>query len=134
VWPARYFRDREAVHDPRSAGEEPEEVGADRDLVDRRPDRLAGVGRLEPAQLVARRVERAGDPQEMRLRSWGVVFLHVWNAVSAALTARSTSSADDAGTLAMTWPFAGFSMSSVSPRRRVDELAADELLVGLDSV
>ena len=51
----------------------------------------------------------------IRLRSWGVVFRHVWNAVSAALTARSTSSFADAGTLAMTWPFAGFSMSSVSP-------------------
>ena len=50
-----------------------------------------------------------------RLRSCGVVFFQLWNAVSAASTARFTSSAADAGTLAMTWPFAGFSMSSVSP-------------------
>ena len=50
-----------------------------------------------------------------RLRSWGVVCFHVWNAVSAAFTARSTSSFADAGTFAMTWPLAGFSTSSVSP-------------------
>ena len=42
----------EAVHDPRRAGEEAEQVGADADLVDGGTDRLAGVGALEPAELV----------------------------------------------------------------------------------
>jgi hypothetical protein len=50
-----------------------------------------------------------------RLRSWGVVSFHVANACSAASTARSTSSLDDPGTLAMTSPLAGFSTSMVSP-------------------
>ena len=53
---------------------------------------------------------------------------------AAALAARSTSSAPDAWTLAMTLPSAGFSTSSVSPGRRVDPFAADELLVGLDAL
>ena len=54
----------EAVHDPRRAGEEPEEVGADGHLVDRGADRLAGVGRLEPAELVGRGLEGVGDLEQ----------------------------------------------------------------------
>ena len=51
----------------------------------------------------------------IRLRSCGVVFFQVAYACSAALTARSTSSAALPGTLAITWPVAGFSTSMVSP-------------------
>jgi hypothetical protein len=50
-----------------------------------------------------------------RLRSWGVVLPQVSKAASAAFAARSTSSAPEAWTLAMTVPSAGFSTSSVSP-------------------
>ena len=67
-------------------------------------------------------------------RSWGVVFFQVSKAVSAASTARSTSSAELAGTLAMTWSLAGLMTSAVAPVGGVDELAADELLVGLDAL
>ena len=49
------------------------------------------------------------------LRSAGVVCRQVSKAVAAAFAARSTSSAPDAWTLAMTLPSAGFSTSSVSP-------------------
>ena len=51
----------------------------------------------------------------MRLRSAGVECCHVSNAVAAAFAARSTSSAFDAWTRAMTVPSAGFSTSSSSP-------------------
>ena len=48
-------------------------------------------------------------------RSCGVVFFQLWKAVSAALTARSTSSFELAGTLAMTWSSAGLMTSAVRP-------------------
>ena len=51
----------------------------------------------------------------IRLRSWGVVCCQVSKARAAALAARSTSSAPEAWTWAMTWPLAGFSTASVSP-------------------
>src|SRR5512143_3381234 len=50
-----------------------------------------------------------------RLRSCGVLCCQVSKAVAAASTARSTSSAFEAGTLAMTLPSAGFSTSRVAP-------------------
>ena len=50
-----------------------------------------------------------------RLRVWGVVSDQVSKAFAAASTARSTSAAADAGTVATTSPVAGFSTSSVSP-------------------
>ena len=50
-----------------------------------------------------------------RLRAWGVVRLHVSKAVSAASTARSTSTWPEDGTWATTVPSAGFSTASVSP-------------------
>ena len=46
------------------AGEEAQVVDDDRDLVDRRPDRLAGVLRLEPADLVHPGLERVGELEE----------------------------------------------------------------------
>jgi hypothetical protein len=48
-------------------------------------------------------------------RSCGVVLRHSANAASAALTARSTSSAELAGTLAMTLSLAGLITSAVRP-------------------
>ena len=48
-------------------------------------------------------------------RSCGVVFFQVSNAVAAAATARSTSSVELAGTLAMTWSLAGLMTSAVRP-------------------
>ena len=55
------FIRREAVHHPRSAGEEPEQIGADGDLVDRGANRLARIRRLETAELVGVGLERIGD-------------------------------------------------------------------------
>ena len=46
------LRRGEAINDPAGACEEPEEVGTDGHLVDRRADGLAGVLALEPAELV----------------------------------------------------------------------------------
>ena len=67
VWPASELVGRQAVHDARGAGEEAEEVGADGHLVDGGPDRLAGVGALESAELVGPRLEGVGDlEQEQR--------------------------------------------------------------------
>ena len=48
-------------------------------------------------------------------RSCGVVFFQVSNAVAAALTARSTSSAELAGTFAMGLSLAGLMTSAVRP-------------------
>jgi hypothetical protein len=48
-------------------------------------------------------------------RSCGVVCFHEAKAVSAAFTARSTSSAELAGTVAMTWSLAGLITSAVRP-------------------
>ena len=58
------LRGREAVRDARRAGEEPEQVDADGDLVDRGADRLAGVRALEPAELVGRGLQGVGDLEE----------------------------------------------------------------------
>ena len=49
------------------------------------------------------------------MRSFGVFSRHVSQAFSAAATARSTSSAPDRGTSAITSPVAGFRTSIVSP-------------------
>ena len=69
-----------------------------------------------------------------RLRSWGVVFFQLWNAVSAAFDrAIDVLGGRRRARLAMTWPFAGFSMSSVSPLADSTDLAPDELLVRLDA-
>ena len=53
-----------ALHHPSRAGEEPQVVDDDRDLVDRRADRLAGVPRLEPAELVGTRLDRVGELEQ----------------------------------------------------------------------
>ena len=124
----------EAVHHPGGAGEEAEQVGAGGHLVDRRADRLAGVGALEAAELVGLGVEHVGDLEQQQASGpAGVVCFQVSNALSAASTARSTSSCELAGTLAMTSSLAGLTTSAVLPVGGVDEVAADELLVGLDS-
>ena len=49
------------------------------------------------------------------IRSFGVFSRHVSHALSAAATARSTSSSPARGTSAITSPVAGFSTSIVSP-------------------
>ena len=125
---------RQAVHDPRRAGEEAEQVDAGGHLVDGRPDRLAGVGALEPAEPVAALASRASASlSSSRERSWGVVFFHVSKAVVGGVHrpvdvlggARRHAADDPIG-------------------RRVDdvhglavggvhEVPADELLVGLDA-
>ena len=67
-------------------------------------------------------------------RSWGVVFFHVANALSAAFTARSTSSdalgrhvGDDLAVRRV------LDLERLAARR-VDERAVDQLLVGLDAL
>ena len=57
---------RLALHHPRRAGEEAQVVDDHRDLVDRRADRLAGVLRLEPAELVGPRLDRVGELEQQQ--------------------------------------------------------------------
>ena len=68
-----------------------------------------------------------------RLRSWGVVSRQLSNALAAAVTARSTSSAPLAGHLGDHLVAGRVDDVERLARWRVDELAADELLVGLHS-
>ena len=64
------------------------------------------------------------------MRSFGVFDCHSRpGLLRAASTARSTSSAVPRGTSAITSPVAGFEHLHRLARRRVDELAADELLL-----
>ena len=124
----------EAVHHPRRAGEEPEEIGADGDLVDRGADRLAGVRRLEPAELVGVRLEGIGDLEQdqaailRRRLAPGLERLvgGLDRPVDVLVGGRrhlgdhlAVGRVLDVERLA---------------RRGVDELAADELLVGLDAL
>ena len=125
---------REAVHDARGPGEEPEEVRTDADLVDRGPDRLAGVRALEPTEHVGLGLEGVGDLEQQEravLRRRLLVRLEgrrggLDGAVHVLGRARRDvgddlviGRVDDVGRLAV---------------RGVDELAADELLVGLDAL
>ena len=126
----------EAVHHPRGAGEEPEQVGADGDLVDRGADRLAGVGRSRAGRARRRRASSGvGDLEEHQASD---------PAASSASTSRTPSRprrppgrrppAASPARCAMTWSLAGLIDVERLARRRVDELAADELLVGLDAL
>ena len=125
----------EAVHHPAGAREEPEEVGADGHLVDRGADRLAGVRALEPAELVAARLEGVGDlEQEQRAVLRASSSSRSGTRCRPRSTARSTSSAG-AGRDARD----GLVVGRVDDLGRaavggIDELAADELLVGLDAL
>src|SRR3712207_7179841 len=56
--PGKVLRRGEALGDAGGAREEPEEVDADGDLVDGRPDRLPGVLALEPPELLDRKSTR----------------------------------------------------------------------------
>jgi hypothetical protein len=122
-----------AIHDARRTGEEAEEVDRGRHLVDRRPDRLSGIRALESTELVGLGLERIGDLEEQQravLRRGLLPALErrlggVDGAIDVLLRARGNvgddlviGRVDDLG-----GPAVG----------RVDEVAADELLVGLGS-
>jgi hypothetical protein len=125
---------REPVHRPRRAGEEAEQVDARRHLVDRGPDRLAGVRALEPPELIGTGLELVGElEQEQRavLRGRllpGLVGLRgrLHGAIDVFGSARRhvgddlvVRRVDDLGGATV---------------RGVDERATDELLVGLDAL
>ena len=124
---------RESVHHARRPGEEAEQVDAGGHLVDGRADRLAGVCTLEPPELVGLRLERVGDLEQQQravLRCRVLPFLErggrgVDSPVDVLLRARRdvgdhlvVGGVDDLGRLAV---------------GSIDEVAADELLVGLGS-
>ncbi len=132
--PGRELVGGEAVHHAARAREEAEEVGADGHLVDGGADRLAGVRALEPAELVAARLEGVGDlEQEQRAvlrgrllpgleRRVGGLDRAVDVLVRAGRDVRDrlvVGRVDDLGRAAV---------------GGIDELAADELLVGLDAL
>ena len=74
------------------------------------------VLRLSSRPISSARASRASASlSSRRLRSCGVECCQLSNAFAAALAARSTSSASEAGTCAMTWPLAGFSTARVLP-------------------
>jgi hypothetical protein len=124
----------EAVHDPAGAREEPEEVGADGHLVDRRGYRLAGIGRLDPADLVAGGLEGVGDLEQDQAAVLGRRLAprlergrgRVDGPVDVLLVGRRHLRDDLAVRRVL-------DVQRLA-RRRVDELAADELLIGLHPV
>ena len=121
------------VHHPGGAGEEAEEVGTRGHLVDRGPDRLAGVRALESTELVGVRVERVCELQQQErtiLRGRLLVALEglcrrLGRAVDVLLGARGHA-ADDL-------VVGGIDDVRRAAVGRLDELTADELPVGLDS-
>ena len=125
---------REAVHHPPGAGEEPEQVGAGRHLVDRRADRLAGVRGLEPADLVGGGIERVGDLEQHQAavlrRRLAPGLERCVGGVDGpvdVLLVRRRHLRDDLAVRRV------LDVEGLA-RRRLDELAADELLVGLDAL
>ena len=80
------------------------------------PTGLPAFCALEPAELVAARLEGVGDlEEEQRAVLRRRVLPGLEGRLGGVRPRDRRPRRRDAGTLAMTWPFAGFSMSSVSP-------------------
>ena len=124
----------EAVHHPRRAGEEAEQVDAHADLVDGGTDRLAGVGALEPPELVGPSLERIGQLEQQQraiLRRRLLPGLEGGRGrPDGAIHVLGRAGRDDPD---------GLVVGGVDDVRRpavggIHELATDELLVGLDAL
>ena len=130
----RVLVDRLAFHHPRGTGEEAQVVDDDRDLVDRGADRLAGVLRLEAAELLATRLERVGELQEHAAAlGRGRVLPGLEGGrggVGGAVDVLRGGRLDLRDDLAVGRVLDIERLA----RRRIDPFAADELLVGLDAL
>ena len=124
----------QAVHHPRGAGEEAEQVDAHADLVDGGTDRLAGVGALEPPELFGPSLERIGQLEQQQraiLRRRLLPGLEGGRGrPDGAIHVLGRAGRDIAD---------GLVVGGVDDVRRpavggIHELATDELLVGLDAL
>ena len=123
-----------AFHDARGAGEEAQVVDDDRDLVDRRADRLAGVLRLEAAELVGTRLDGVGElEQHPAALGRGRVLPGLERGrggVRGAIDVLGAGRLDLGDDLAV----GGVLDIERLARRRIDPFAPDELLIRLDAL
>ena len=125
---------RLALHHPRGAGEEAQVVDDDRDLVDRGADRLAGVLRLEAAELVGARLDGVGELEEHAAALGGGRVLPGLEGGRGGV--RGTIDVLGAGCLDLGDDLAVGRVLDIErlARRRIDPFAPDELLIGLDAL
>ena len=116
-----------ALHHACGAGEEAHVVDRDRHLLAGDRHRLADVGGLEAAELLAVLLEQVASLSIACARSPGGVSRQPGNAALAAATARSTSACVPSGTSAMTSPVAGLTTSRTPPSTASTRSPADQV-------
>ena len=124
----------EAVHHARGTGEEPEQVDAGGHLVDGGLDRLPGVGALEATELVRLQFEEVGElEQEQRaiLRGRVLVALERGRGRRDRAVHVLLGTGGDAADHLVVGRVDDLGRPSVGS---ADEVAADELLIGLHSL